>query len=380
MKEEKNLKEVQSDRLVNKKGVKTTLIVVTIILAICVVILGILAILNKRKIDKQVAEKDSSLDEIVLENKDIEYGTEINVSDLNEPEGTIIKIDGEEVQDTYKFMKVGDIEVTAEKDYTIKNIFNKEQTEKLEKTATYKVTDTKKPVLEGVSDKEITVGDTIDLKEGITAKDEVDGDLEVIIDGTVDTNTVGEYKVIAKAIDKNGNETTQEFTVKVNEKASEETITDDSGIVQNQGSSVSNNSQGKAPGTTSNSTKRNSATTSNNRVASNNNTQKQTNSNTQTRTNNNTSNNKPANTAKKYRGASGQYDSDTPYWCFDGGSHHYGITLNQYEHGWYNSYNAAWSACDNYMRNNHNTNYTNFKIETCNYCGKYYFYVGPAKY
>ncbi len=37
---------------------------------------------------------------------------------------------------------------------------------------------TKKPIIEGASDKEITEGDTIDLRQGIKARDEVDGNLE----------------------------------------------------------------------------------------------------------------------------------------------------------------------------------------------------------
>lgn len=80
------------------------------------------------------------------------------------------------------------------------------------------VTDTNKPEINGVSDKEIIVGTNIDLKEGITATDKVDGNLDFEIDGSVDINKAGEYLIKVKAKDKNNNETIKEFKVIVKEK------------------------------------------------------------------------------------------------------------------------------------------------------------------
>ena len=87
----------------------------------------------------------------------------------------------------------------------------------------WKVEDTKKPVLSGVENKEIKKGEALDVKAGITAKDEVDGELPVTVEGTFDNNQVGEYTLTAKAVDKNQNEVTQTFTVTVKEETKKET-------------------------------------------------------------------------------------------------------------------------------------------------------------
>ena len=47
---------------------------------------------------------------------------------------------------------------------------------------------------------------------------EVDGDLDVTVEGEFDASKAGTYTLTAKAVDKNGNEITQEFTVTVKEK------------------------------------------------------------------------------------------------------------------------------------------------------------------
>lgn len=100
-----------------------------------------------------------------------------------------------------------------------KKMFNNlDESTKVIKTINWQIIDTKYPVISGVKDKEITVGYKIDLKEGITASDEIDGSLEITIEGTVDTSKAGEYKIIAKAIDKNLNETKEEFKVTVKSK------------------------------------------------------------------------------------------------------------------------------------------------------------------
>jgi len=55
----------------------------------------------------------------------------------------------------------------------------------------------KAPVLNGVEAVEIMVGETFDPKAGVTATDEVDGDLTsaIVITGTVDVNKAGEYEL-----------------------------------------------------------------------------------------------------------------------------------------------------------------------------------------
>lgn len=95
----------------------------------------------------------------------------------------------------------------------------------LEKEYNYKIVDTQNPIIEGVADKEIFKGDDIDLKAGISAKDPVDGELEISIEGEVKKDEVGEYLIKVKATDKNSNESTAEFKVKVKEKIIPKTTT-----------------------------------------------------------------------------------------------------------------------------------------------------------
>ncbi len=128
------------------------------------------------------------------------------------------------------------------------------------------VVDTKKPVLSGVQNIEITQGETIDVKANITAKDEVDGDLEVTIEGDFDTNTPGTYTLTAKAVDKNNNETIEQFTVTVKEKkvatntSSGTTANNNSNNTSN--NKTSNNGTSSSTGTSSSGTSSSSSSNS----------------------------------------------------------------------------------------------------------------------
>ena len=62
---------------------------------------------------------------------------------------------------------------------------------------------------------------------------------------------------------------------------------------------------------------------------------------------------------------------ETPYWCVDGGTHHIaGDAPN--EHGYYSSWDEAYSALEEYTKN-WTTSY-NYKVNSCA-CGLYYFWV-----
>lgn len=207
-----------------KKNNKLILISV-IIIGIMIVGLGIgYYILNNRDKQRETDIKAILDKELRLSDTIIEYGTEINLLDekienLDSKKDIVKKIYvGDNEITTYKFNKLEDVQFT-EVNYTYyKNFLN--QTKKVEarKVITYKVEDTKKPIIEGVVDKTVTVGDNIDLKEGITARDEVDGKLEIMLEGSVDTNTVGKYNVKVIAKDKNDNLTEDAYVVNVIEK------------------------------------------------------------------------------------------------------------------------------------------------------------------
>ena len=58
---------------------------------------------------------------------------------------------------------------------------------------------------------------SVDL-HGVTANDKEDKELEVIVDGTVDTSVVGTHKVVVYAVDTQGAKVTRQLTVVVNAK------------------------------------------------------------------------------------------------------------------------------------------------------------------
>ena len=72
------------------------------------------------------------------------------------------------------------------------------------------------------ADKTITVGDTFDPKDGVTAKDAEDGDLTdkiEVVKNTVDTKKAGKYEVTYKVTDSDGATRTKTIKVTVKEKA-----------------------------------------------------------------------------------------------------------------------------------------------------------------
>lgn len=78
------------------------------------------------------------------------------------------------------------------------------------------------PTLSNISDKVIKVGTEIDLKKGITAFDETDGDLtsSIEISGDYDINKSGKYIITVSVTDKSGNTATKNFDLIVEEGTS----------------------------------------------------------------------------------------------------------------------------------------------------------------
>lgn len=344
----------------NKKGLKIALIIIAIILSIFIIMCAVIFMLNRKDLEKLEKTKQSAIQELTLEDKQIEYGTEINVADLQLPADTKIYINDEEVTDKYKFLNVGTIKVKETKEISYINFFKKEVKTSVEKDVNVEVVDTKKPIIEGVADKEITQGDSIDLKNGITAKDEVDGTLDVTIEGTVDTNTVGEYKITAKATDKNGNTESQEFKVTVKEKevATENTTSNND---------ANNNVVANNKTTTNSTTTKKNTTTNNNTTTG---TKKTTTTTSGSSTT--TPKTQTATNTKKYEGPTGKFDQDKPYWCSDGGPHHI-HTLGKYDHGWYSTWDEAWNACEQYMKKHIGSGH--YEVNNCRGCEKFYWWV-----
>ena len=245
-----------------------------LIISMVLIILGLLLLIaregyiyykqqeNKIKEQNQKALKSKS--EIVEYGDNISYEDVLSeliaVSDIASGTTYTVKIDGKTLEPTesYKAEKVGDLPIIIETHCStllFKNITN-------QKENIWNVEDTQKPIIEGVSNKEITQGDDFDAKAGIKAVDAVDGNLEIVIEGNVDTTKVGEYKLTVKAVDKNQNETSQEFTVTVKKKE-EKTVKDNTNTSKNNTNTSNNNT---------NTSKNNTNTSNNNTNTSKNNT------------------------------------------------------------------------------------------------------------
>ena len=203
---------------------------------------------------------------IIKEEKIVEYGSSLTYEEIlenivttaNLTENTTVKLwlnDTVFEEEQYVFNTVGNITMTIETStpifQTLSQFLNKEVV--ITEQIIWKVQDTKKPVLSGVQDREITQGEEIDIKAGITAKDEVDGDLEVTIEGEFDINTVGEYILTAKAVDKNQNEVTETFKLTVKEKQIQVTKPSTTGSNKNSSSSGSSSSSSSSSSSNSNS-------------------------------------------------------------------------------------------------------------------------------
>lgn len=139
---------------------------------------------------------------------EIGYGERIGLFDLvtavsDESEYTISITAGGNVASDGRstvFDRAGDaqVEITAVDELGHKTV----------KTAAVKVTDTKPPMLQ-VKDMEISLGDPVDYHTGITAEDEMDGNLtsQIQVDlSQVDETKAGIYPVIYTVSDSSGNQ------------------------------------------------------------------------------------------------------------------------------------------------------------------------------
>ncbi len=262
--------EVKEGEKPKNKSKKTIIIVVTIIIILLVILAGVgtyLFMYNKKatvKYENKIKEISKQNSMAIIDYKEeVDNNTTWTYEDLESKlidkdklaKGTEVKITiNDEVfkeGDTYTFV-IGEtkIDIYLNKTYTYK-VF-KEETEVIEnkKEIVITIKDTVAPVLEGVKNQTITVGDTIDLLKGITAKDEVDGDIEVKVEGEVDTKKAGTYKVKIYAEDKSGNRAEQEMTVTVKKKTTTTTTKPSTGS-SSSSSSGSGSSGSSSSGSTS---------------------------------------------------------------------------------------------------------------------------------
>lgn len=193
----------------------------------------------KSYIDGEKNKKDNAFIEEITNNTEglwkqyeerIEYGTQwtrqnfieafLDTNDLEENYKLSIRIGEEELaQETeFQFIDLGEVNIKFVLTRELKLPSSKSGKFTTNKSFSLSVEDTKTPIIDGVEDKSITQGEQIDLISGIKAYDEVDGDLEIKLEGKVDTSKSGDYIVKVSAEDKNGNRAEKTFKVTVRAK------------------------------------------------------------------------------------------------------------------------------------------------------------------
>lgn len=251
---------------INKVHVLAKVIFITFIVLLIMLIIGVLGIniyLNMEE-EKIIAQNSNAIN---TEQITFEYGEKLSYETILEKlvkndellDGTNIdiSINGQKINETeeYELKAIGDIKIIIQtsKEMLFRNVAN-------EKEIVWKVEDTQKPVLFGVKDIEIEEGEKFDAKDGINAKDNIDGNLEVTIEGDIDNEKPGKYTLTAKAVDKNNNEVSQIFIVTVKEKEQEDEKIEVANNKINNSSSSSNSSKNNS----SNSSSSNSSSNKNN--------------------------------------------------------------------------------------------------------------------
>lgn len=91
-----------------------------------------------------------------------------------------------------------------------------EQQSEMNSETETQLSDTVAPVIEGTKDITINLGDSVSYRKGVTATDDVDGEVEILVDNSkVDCNTPGTYTVIYSAVDSAGNKAQKKVTLTV---------------------------------------------------------------------------------------------------------------------------------------------------------------------
>lgn len=193
----------------NKKRITIILSIVIVLIILIVASITTIILFNKKK--KSTIENKTELTKIVselgIQDKNIEYGTNFNLSNFKIPNDVKVLIDGEEVTNTYTFKNLGKTAITFEK------LDNKGQKETA--TINVNIVDTKQPEIIGAEDRTVKQGETIDLKENIKVEDNTDELIDVSVIGKVDTNVPGEYEITYIATDQSNNSSEKKIKITV---------------------------------------------------------------------------------------------------------------------------------------------------------------------
>ena len=148
-----------------------------------------------------------------LENVTINAGQAFNLMDSVKA----VDVNGNTVNVSVSSDKELNLDTEQDTTYKITYSATDSRGRKTEKTINLTVKGNKAPVIEGVKNHTLKVGDSFDPKAGVTVTDE-DKNIELVVESNVNTNIPGVYKVIYKATDSGNKTTIVESSVVVNPK------------------------------------------------------------------------------------------------------------------------------------------------------------------
>ena len=126
---------------------------------------------------------------------------------------------GRLVDVTVSVDKALDLDPDQDTDYVLTYTATDIYGNKVEQSITLTVVANQAPVISGVSDHTIKVGDLFDPKAGVKVTDDKDKEIELIVEGEVNNQIPGTYKISYSATDSGGKTTRAQSTVIVNQKA-----------------------------------------------------------------------------------------------------------------------------------------------------------------
>lgn len=128
-----------------------------------------------------------------------------------------VDVNGNPVDVTVKSDKEVNLDPEADSEYTITYTAIDSQGRTTVKEIKLTVKANKAPVILGVKDHTLTVGDKFNPKDGVTVEDE-DEDIDLVINSNVNTSIAGVYKVVYSATDSGNKTSLVQSTVVVNPK------------------------------------------------------------------------------------------------------------------------------------------------------------------
>ena len=148
-----------------------------------------------------------------LENVTINAGQAFNLMDSVKA----VDVNGNTVNVSVSSDKELNLDTEQDTTYVITYSATDSRGRKTEESINLTVKGNKAPVIEGVKNHTLKVGDSFDPKAGVTVTDE-DKNIELVVESNVNTNIPGVYKVIYKATDSGNKTTIVESSVVVNPK------------------------------------------------------------------------------------------------------------------------------------------------------------------